>query len=83
MVARNLRLLTLALYMSERGSDSREIASKLRVPPFTLPSLISSSKRTGMERLKVVYDKLASLDFEIKSGKIDPVLGLTLLLSKI
>lgn len=83
MLARNTKLLVQIKYLKEKGYHSKDIASKLRVPPFTVPSLSSSAEKVSMDKLKSIYEKLASLDFEIKRGNIDPQLGLTLLLTKL
>lgn len=83
MLARNFRLLTLVKELTERKVSSREICSILRIPPFTLPELQSGSKEITWEKLKFLYEKLSSLDYEIKRGNIEPQTGLTLLLSKI
>jgi DNA polymerase-3 subunit delta len=83
MLARNTKLLVEVKHLRENGAHTNEIASKLRIPPFTVPSLSSSAEKVSMERLKSIYEKLASLDHEIKRGSIDPQLGLTLLLTKL
>jgi DNA polymerase-3 subunit delta len=83
MLARNTKLLVQVKYLREKGLHSKEIASKLRIPPFTVPGMSASAEKTSMDKLKSIYEKLASLDFEIKRGNIDPQLGLTLLLTKL
>jgi len=81
MITRNIRLLLLVKHLRKQGKDSREIASALKIPPFTVPQLIHKSDDVDFKRIKLVYEKLSNLDFEIKVGNIDPRLGLTLLLS--
>lgn len=83
ILARNMRLITQVKHMESQGKTSRDICSKLRIPPFTLPSLSSNAKRTDWDKIKYIYDKVASLDFEIKIGNIDAQTGLTLLLSRV
>jgi DNA polymerase III delta subunit len=78
-----MRLITQVKHMESQGKTSRDICSKLRIPPFTLPSLSSNAKRTDWDKIKYIYDKVASLDFEIKIGNIDAQTGLTLLLSRV
>lgn len=79
MIARNLRLITLTKTLRDKGAHSKEIASVIKVPPFTVPSLIKASERYNGEMLKKVYEKLTNLDYEIKVGRIDSKLGITLL----
>lgn len=79
MLARNLRLITLTKFLLEKDSSSREIASALKVPPFLVPNLIKGAKKYSTERLVTIFTKLSNLDFQIKTGQIDGVLGLTLI----
>ena len=79
MLARNLRLITQTKYLVKQGKDSRSIASILRLPPFTVPSLIKASNNQTDEKIKRLYEKFTNLDYQIKTGKIDGKLGLTLL----
>lgn len=79
MIARNIRLVTMVKDLKNKGVSSREMASVLRVPPFTLPSLSQASDRYTMEKLKYIYEKMCSLDYEIKVGRIAPEVGLTVL----
>ena len=83
MIARNLRQIVLVKKQMELNLSNKEICSKLRIPPFTLPELQSSARNSDWEKLSFLYEKLASLDFEIKIGNIDPNTGLLLILNKI
>lgn len=79
MLARNLRIMTLVKYLNEQGRSFKEICSILRIPPFTLPSILDSSKGYEWKNITQIYKKLANLDHQIKTGKIDGNLGLTLI----
>lgn len=79
MLARNLRLIYLTKHLAEKGLDYRRISSSLKIPPFTTPSLMRASSKYSVDRIKLLYSKLSNLDFQIKSGRIDPNLGLTLI----
>lgn len=79
MLARNLRIMTLAKYLNEKGNSFKEICSILRIPPFTLPSILDSSKGYEWKNIQQIYKKLANLDQQIKTGRIDGNLGLTLI----
>jgi DNA polymerase-3 subunit delta len=79
MLARNLRIMTLVKYLNEQGKSFKEICSILRIPPFTLPSILDSSKGYEWKNVQQIYRKLANLDQQIKTGKIDGNLGLTLI----
>lgn len=81
MLTRNIRQMILIKDMLSLGFDSKKIASTLKIPPFTLPGLISSAERSTFQRLTQIYQKLYNLDYEIKTGNIDPEIGLTLVLT--
>lgn len=77
MIARNLRLITLTKYVLETSSY-KEIASKLKIPPFTVKPLVEATNKYDWEKIRKKYEKLSNLDYEIKVGRIDAKLGLTL-----
>ncbi len=79
MLARNLRILTLVKHLNDQHKTFKEICSILRIPPFTLPSILDTSKNYEMKNIVQIYKKLANLDLQIKTGKIDGQLGLTLI----
>lgn len=81
MLARNLRLITLTKYLLEDSETTGNIAKRLKIPPFTVPSLINSSKEYSEGKIKTLYSKMSNLDYQIKKGLIDPDLGITLLSS--
>lgn len=80
MLARNLRLITLTKFLSSKNKTYSEMASQLAVPPFTIPQLISASKKYSDERICKLYTKMSNLDMQIKTGQIDGNLGITVLL---
>ena len=78
MIARNLRLILLTKYLKSNNASYSLIASKLKIPPFTVKPLLTASEKYDWSELKSKYEKLCSLDYEAKTGRIDPKLGLTL-----
>lgn len=78
MILRNIRLLTMTKHLVEKNTQYTEMPSILKIPPFTLSPLVSASNRYTKERISKIYEKLSSLDYEIKVGRIEPKLGLTL-----
>ncbi len=82
MIARNLRLITLVKFLTEEKNETQSnIAKILKIPPFTIPQLIRTAKEYDRKKIKMLYTKLANLDYQIKKGLIDPKLGITLLSS--
>ena len=78
MIARNMRLITMTKYLIDHHYKYSEIASIVGVPPFTVKTLVEASDKYNWDKIMSKYEKLCNLDYEIKIGRIDPKLGLTL-----
>jgi len=78
MIVRNMRLITLTKYLVDNNHQYGEIASILKIPPFTVRPLVEASNKYDWSKIKNKYEKLCNLDYEIKIGRIDSKLGLTL-----
>jgi DNA polymerase-3 subunit delta len=78
MIARNLRISIQVKELLKDNLDVKKIASKLKLPPFAVYPIAKSVKQTSKEKILLEYKKLANLDYEIKTGRIDPILGLSL-----
>lgn len=81
MLMRNYRQIILVKLLLTNNLDNKEICSKLKIPPFTLPSLKKTASDIDIKKLSLIYEKINNLDYEIKIGNIEPKLGITLLLS--
>lgn len=79
MIARNLRMIVSTKSLLDQSYDNRAIVSELRIPPFTFNPILESAKGTSYSKLLIMYEKITNLDFQMKTGGIDPILGLTLL----
>lgn len=79
MLARNLRLITMAKHLKKQKKSFAEICSIIKVAPFSLYPILDVIDRYDIEKIKLLYTKLSNLDYQIKSGKIDGMLGLTLI----
>lgn len=78
MITRNFRLIALTKYLTQNNATYAEIASTLKIPPFTVKPLIEASEKYDWNKILNKYEKLSNLDYEIKVGRIDSKLGLTL-----
>ncbi|MCA9375015.1 DNA polymerase III subunit delta [Candidatus Dojkabacteria bacterium] len=79
LVIRNIRQLIMCKDLLNENAEYRSIASTLRIPPFTVSSIARKARETDQSKLENIYKKIYSLDYEIKTGNIDPALGITLL----
>ena len=78
MIARNLRLSIQTKYLLKNGNKEKQIASVLKLPPFAVYPIVKSVQKISKDKILLQYKKLSNLDYEIKTGRIDPVLGLSL-----
>jgi DNA polymerase III subunit delta len=78
MIARNLRISIQVKELLDTGTSGREIPSILKLPPFTVYPLIDTLRGLSKDRILMQYSKLTNLDYEIKTGRINPILGLSL-----
>ncbi len=78
MIARNLRIAVQTKYLLGNNADAKYIASQLKLPPFAIFPVIDNVKNINKEKLLLQYKKLSNLDYEIKTGRIEPILGLSL-----
>jgi DNA polymerase-3 subunit delta len=81
MIVRNTRSLLLCKSLLEKGKKNKEIASVIGIPPFTVPSIAKKARNTDYGKLKRLYHRLTNLDYQVKTGQIEPKLGITLLIA--
>lgn len=62
------------------GYTEKDIASTLSIHPYRVKLAIQNSRNYSNELLIEYIDKLATLDYEIKSGEKDADTGLELFL---
>ncbi len=83
MMARNIKHIMMIIKMTEDQKSDKEMASILKIPPFTLPRLKKIAKESDYEKLLKIYQKIYNLNYETKVGGIDPELGLILLVTRL
>jgi len=81
MVTRNLRILVQIKDLLDQNEERNAIASKLKLPIFTVPTLTNKASSLDKKLLCTLYEKCNNLDYEMKTGGINPELGLTMLIS--
>ena len=80
LMARQFRIMLQSQELARQGYSSQQIASKLGIAPFVVQKVSSQSRHYTVSELATILTKLAELDYGIKSGKIDKVFGLEILL---
>lgn len=79
MLAKQLKLLILL----KENISVNELSSELKIHPYTISKGQRYLHRFEKSHVKMLFRKLADLDFAIKQGKIEPKLGLNLFLATI
>ncbi len=71
MVERQLRLVALARYWSERRVSPQELAGKLGVPPFAARRATEQARRNSWADINRRYQRLLETDLAIKTGQVE------------
>ena len=79
VLANKFRLMYQARELSRMGYSEQKIAQELKVHAYPVKLAKQAGMRYSDTLLLSFLEKLAQLDLDIKTGKIDPYLGLELL----
>jgi DNA polymerase-3 subunit delta len=78
-----LRNLLLISELKKYPHQKAVLIKSLGVKPFVIKKLSSLGKNLNAEQLKYLYKKIFEIETKIKTGEIEPVLGLDLFISEI
>ena len=76
IIASSYRLMLEARTLNDAGFTNKDIASNLGVHPYRVELALNKSRRYDKEILINQIERLYDLDLKVKSGKVEPVLGL-------
>lgn len=77
---RNLLLLKDQL---ERGAPLPGLEKKLKLHPFVLRKTFALAKNFSLPALKKIYQRLSEIDYDIKTGRVEPRPALDLIVAEI
>lgn len=83
LIARQFRMMLGAKELARKGFSQAQIASQLGAHPFAVKIASEQAKRYKTETLERIIAELADLDYGMKTGKIDKVLGLELFILRL
>jgi DNA polymerase-3 subunit delta len=75
LITRQLKLLMMVKLVSNSTND---VAKTIGEHPFVVRKLVSSISKYNIKRIKIAFERLLNLDKMIKTGMIEPKLGLDL-----
>jgi DNA polymerase III subunit delta len=81
MISRQIRLILAAKDLQENERlDRAALAKRLGVPPFVAEKLLEQSRLFSFQDLHKLLERVLEVDQGIKTGQIEPVLSLELLI---
>jgi len=81
MIVRQFRLMIEVKELSDRGLNSAAIAERLSLHPFVAEKTGKQAQAFSMEQLELVYHRLLEMDVQIKTGQVEDVVALDLLVA--
>jgi DNA polymerase-3 subunit delta len=79
MIVRQFRILIQVKELTGRGLSQQDIAARLRLHRFVVKKTVAQAMNFSMEQLEAIYRKLLETDVAIKTGQMDEVLALDML----
>ncbi|MDU0202231.1 DNA polymerase III subunit delta [Paenibacillus sp. MAH-36] len=83
LIARQFRIMLQVKELSKQGYSQQQMASQIGLHPFAVKVAEGQARKYNIEKLSDIMSQLADLDFQMKTGKIDKVLGLELFLLRL
>lgn len=83
MIIYQFRNILVARDLSERGDNSYTMQSILKVHPFVAKKSFQLASKFSLSDLTKIYSKIFRVDFSVKTGRIDPVSAIELLVIEI
>ena len=79
MIVRQFRIMIQVKELSGQGLSQQDMATRLKLHPFVVKKTTRQAMNFSMEQLETIYRKLLETDVAIKTGKMNDVLALDML----
>jgi DNA polymerase-3 subunit delta len=79
MIVRQFRIMIQVKELNGQGLSQQEIAARLKLHRFVVKKAVRQAMNFSMEQLEAIYRKLLETDVAIKTGQMDDVLALDML----
>lgn len=80
MIVYQFRTMLMISDLNSKKLTNHEISQKGKFHPFVVNKTLAGLKKISPDSLREIYDRIDQVDFNIKTGKIEPRLGLLLLI---
>jgi len=81
MMARQIRILIQVKELRQSGLNRRAIARQLKLHPFVVQKALAQERNFSMEQLESIHRRLLEADVAIKTGQMEPILALDMLIT--
>lgn len=83
LIARQFRIMLQVKELSQQGYTQQQIASQLKLHPYVVKLSEAQARRYSEHQLIHIMNQLADLDYHMKTGQVDKVIGIEMFLLKL
>ncbi|GGF78655.1 DNA polymerase III subunit delta [Paenibacillus albidus] len=83
LIARQFRMILQVKDLSALSYSQGQIASQLGLHPYAVKIAGEQARKFGSERLRTILSALADLDYQMKTGGVDKVMGLEMFMLRL
>lgn len=83
LIARQFRIMIQVKELGQQSYSQQQIASQLGLHPYAVKIAGEQARKFQPERLRLILSHLSELDYQMKTGAVDKVLGLELFLLRL
>lgn len=83
LIARQFRIMIQVKELGQQSYSQQQIASQLGLHPYAVKIAGEQARKFEADRLRKILSHLSELDYQMKTGAVDKVLGLELFLLRL
>ncbi|MDH7486069.1 MAG: DNA polymerase III subunit delta [Anaerolineae bacterium] len=83
MIVRQYRLLLQVKELIAQGLRPSAIASELKLRDFVVEKMTGQARRYSLPQLEAIYERLLETDLAIKTGQMEPVMAMDVLVAEL
>jgi DNA polymerase-3 subunit delta len=83
LIARQFRIMIQVKELGQQSYSQQQIASQLGLHPYAIKIAGEQARKFEADRLRKILSHLSELDYQMKTGAVDKVLGLELFLLRL